>query len=88
MAHFAPKCHALLCHPLPMANLSTRSIGWLPALVFAALSLAGCAWRGKAETAESPTTTLFKSELRLPGSPRERVGVDARSREIEKNLGF
>ncbi len=70
-----------------MANLFTKSMCRVLVLLVAP-GLAGCAWRGRADTAESPTTTLFKSELRLPGNPRERVGVDARSREIEKDLGF
>lgn len=70
-----------------MANLYTKSMCHVLVLLVAPI-LAGCAWHGKADNAESPTTTLFKSELRLPASPRERVGVDARSRQIEKDLGF
>jgi hypothetical protein len=69
-----------------MAYSFSRLIGWLLAL--AAFSLAGCAWRGRSDATDTATRTLFKSELRLPGSPRERAGVDARSREIEKDLGF
>jgi hypothetical protein len=71
-------------------RLSRSGSAWLTCGLLAALSLSGCAtWGQPAANDPAPPqeTPGMMSSLRPPGKEGQQLGLDERSREIERSLG-
>jgi hypothetical protein len=70
-------------------HLSRACHAWLTCgLLLAALSLGGCAtWGQPAANDPAPQESQGISSLRPPGKEGQLLGLDERSREIERSLG-
>ena len=69
-----------------LSHLIRRSTPWT--LMVLCLGLAGCAsWDARPETKTADSDASFGAELRKPTPPGQMQGIDARAREIERNLG-